>query len=178
MEDFFITYQNKLLWTLGTFLVLWALRFIGLKTVRRIGRISNIVEARILLIFKYISIIYTFLGIGALTIIWGVNFRELGIIFSSVFAILGIALFASWSILSNVTSGVILFFFFPFKIGDRIKIMDKEITDEVDQNNTSGIFIIENITAFHVHLRNGNNEMMTYPNNMMLQKGVTLKNKR
>ncbi len=178
MEKFFITYQNELFWTLGTFLVLWVLRFIGNKTVRRIGRISNIVEARILLISKYISIIYAFLGIGTLTLIWGVNFRELGLLFSSVFAVLGIALFASWSILSNVTSGVILFFFFPFKIGDRIKIMDKEIVDDVDKNNGSGIFVIVNISAFHVHLKNSKNELMTYPNNMMLQKGVVLKNNR
>ncbi|MGB5370458.1 MAG: mechanosensitive ion channel domain-containing protein, partial [Flavobacteriaceae bacterium] len=73
-------------------------------------------------------------------------------------------------ILSNVTSGVILFFSFPFKIGDQIKIMDKDILDKLEPDET--IFVIEDIKAFHVHLRSANGEIMTYPNNLMLQKAV------
>ncbi len=172
MENFILTNQNELLLTLATIVVILLLKFIGNKTVKRIGRISHIVEARILLITKYVSILLTFFGIGALAFIWGVNFRELGLLFSSIFAVVGIALFASWSILSNVTSGVILFFFFPFKIGDRVKVMDKEIVDDVDKGY--GVFVIENIKSFHVLLRNSEGELLTYPNNLMLQKGVTL----
>ena len=44
-------------------------------------------------------------------------------------------------------AGIILYFSFPFKIGDRIKIMDKEMEYE-------GNYIIEDIRAFHIHLRN------------------------
>jgi small-conductance mechanosensitive channel len=172
MENFILTNQNELLLTLATIVVILLLKFIGNKTVKRIGRVSHIVEARILLITKYVSILLTFFGIGALAFIWGVNFRELGLLFSSIFAVVGIALFASWSILSNVTSGVILFFFFPFKIGDRVKVMDKEIIDGTDKGY--GVFVIENIKSFHVLLRNSEGELLTYPNNMMLQKGVTL----
>ena len=79
-------------------------------------------------------------------LIWGVNLKEIGLIFSSLFAVLGVALFAIWSILSNVTAGIILFLNFPFKIGDRIKILDKEI--EYDGN-----YLIEDIRAYHIHLR-------------------------
>ena len=172
MENFITAYPNELLRTLITVITLILLRFIGNKTVRRIGRINNIVEARTLLVTKYVSIVLTFLGISAITFIWGVNFKEIGLLFSSVFAVTGIALFASWSILSNVTAGVILFFTFPFKIGDHIRIMDKEII--VDGNEGSGIFLIEDIKAFHVHLRNSHGELVTYPNNLMLQKAVAL----
>lgn len=174
MEDFIADNQSQLLATLVTVIVLLILKFLGNKTVKKIGRLSNIVEARTLLITKYVSIVLTFLGIGALTFIWGVDYRELGVFFSSVFAVIGVALFAQWSILSNITSGVILFFSFPFKIGDRIRIMDKEIVDLEDHVN--GIFVIEDIKAFHVHLRKGNGELLTYPNNLMLQKAVTLIN--
>jgi small-conductance mechanosensitive channel len=117
------------------------------------------------LVLKYFSFAFTALTILALTLIWGVNFRELGILLSSVFAVIGVALFAQWSILSNITSGIILFFSFPFKIGDRIQIMDKEI-------DTSGTYIIEDIKAYHIHLRKENGELLTYPNNLMLQKAV------
>jgi len=135
--------------------------------IRKIGKISDIVEARTLLITKYVSVLLTFLGVGALTFIWGVNFKDLGLLFSSIFAVIGVALFASWSILSNITAGVILFFSFPFKIGDRVKILDKDIESEEP-------YLIEDIKAFHVNLRKDNGELLVYPNNLMIQKAVTL----
>lgn len=172
MEELFITNQKELLWTLTAILVLLLLKFVTNKSIKRIGRISNLFEGRILLITRYASILLSFLGIIVISVIWSVDYQELGLLFSSVFAIAGVALFASWSILSNITAGVILFFFFPFKIGDRIKIMDKEISETSDEKHE--IFRIENIKAFHVHLRNVKGQLLTYPNNMMLQKGVTL----
>ena len=84
---------------------------------------------------------------------------------SSVFAVIGIGFFAQWSILSNITSGVIMFFTFPYKIGDYIKIHDKEFPYEG---------MIEDIKSFHVMVRTKDNELITYPNSMMLQKGVTV----
>ena len=62
---------------------------------------------------------------------------------------------------------MILFFSLPFKIGDRIRIVDKEF----EGNN---VFLIEDIRAYHVHLRNSESELVTYPNNLFLQKAVTL----
>ncbi|NNE78308.1 MAG: mechanosensitive ion channel, partial [Pricia sp.] len=127
----------------------------------------DIVEARTLLITKYVSILLTLLGFGIISFIWGVNFRDVGLVFSSVFAVIGVALFAQWSIISNVTAGVILFFSFPFKIGDRVRILDKDIESEEP-------YRIEDIRAFHVSLRKKNGELLVYPNNLMMQKAVTL----
>ena len=172
MKAFFFVHQSELLWTLIAIFFILFTRFVAQKTIRRIGRINNFVEARTKLISKYVSILLSILGVGATIFIWGVNFSELGLLFSSVFTIMGVALFAQWSILSNVTSGVILFFTFPFKIGDQIRILDKEITDI--ENKTNNIYIIEDIKAFHLLLRGNNGELLTYPNNMMLQKAVAL----
>lgn len=58
-----------------------------------------------------------------------------------------------------------MFFNFPYKVGDKIKIHD------VDFPITA---IIEDIRAFHLHLRLDNGNLVTYPNNLMLQKAVTL----
>ena len=49
---------------------------------------------------------------------------------------MGVAMFAQWSILSNITSGIILFFSFPFKIGDLILIHDKDFPIEADRKST------------------------------------------
>ncbi|PHQ61899.1 MAG: mechanosensitive ion channel protein MscS [Maribacter sp.] len=167
METFITDRQNELFATVLTLGILLISKFIITKTVRRVGEISNIVEARTLLITKYVSIMLTLLGVGAFAFIWSINFKDLGLLFSSVFTVMGIALFASWSILSNVTAGVILFFSFPFKIGDRIRISDKDIEAE-------GPYRIEDIKAFHVNLRKDNGELLVYPNNLMIQKAITL----
>lgn len=171
MEQFLYEYKFELFFTLTTIIILSILKLIGNTTINRVGRKSKIVEARVRLITKYVTIVLVFIGITSITFIWGVNFYELGILFSSIFTILGVALFANWSILSNVTAGVILFFGFPFKIGDKVKIMDKDISNDAASNST---YIIEDIKAFHVFLRRENNELITYPNNLMLQKAITL----
>ena len=175
MEEFIVANKTELLWTTITVMALIIIRFIGHKAVRRIGRISDIVEARTTLISKYISALMVFLGIGVMTFIWGVNFNQLGVLFSSVFAVIGVALFAQWSILSNITAGVILFFSFPFKIGDQIKIMDKEMIEHQDEGLV--VFVIEDIKAFHMLLKNGRGDLMTYPNNLLLQKAISLVNR-
>ncbi|MCK0189062.1 mechanosensitive ion channel domain-containing protein [Arenibacter sp. F20364] len=168
MGTFFFEYKNQLLGTGICLLVLLILKYLGTKAIKKVGKISDINEVRTRLIIKYSTIGLTTFGIVALILIWGVDIKEIGLVFSSVFAVIGVALFAQWSILSNITAGVILFFSFPFKIGDKIKIMDKEIElpDEV--------YLIEDIRAFHIHLRRRNGELFTYPNNMMLMKAVAL----
>jgi len=172
MEEFFSTYHKELLSTGLTLTVLFLLRFLSKTTIKRIGRLSNIAKARTKLITKFVMLGLSFLTIGVLVFIWGVNFREIGLLFSSVFAVIGVALFAQWSILSNITAGVILFFAFPFKIGDHIRIFDKEAIVAAD--NEPDVFIIEDIKAFHVRLRSSKGNLVTYPNSLMLQKAITL----
>jgi small-conductance mechanosensitive channel len=165
MEDFFIRNYNEIISTGITLVVVIIIKFITNKTIKKVGSISDLNEARTRLVMKYFSFGFTAITIIILILIWGVNIKELSLILSSVFAVIGVAMFAQWSILSNVTAGIILFFSFPFKIGDRIQIMDKEI-------ETSGSYIIEDIRAYHIHLRKENGELLTYPNNLMLQKAV------
>lgn len=167
MNDLFTTYQREILGTLLTLGILFTTRFISIKAIRKVGRISDLNEVRTRLIIKYVVVGHLLLMVSALALIWGVNIRELGLILSSVFAVIGVALFASWSILSNMTAGVILFFSLPYKIGDRIRIYDKDLGEENE-------FTIEDIRGFHVHLRDAEGELITYPNNLFMQKAVSL----
>ncbi|MDM9632186.1 mechanosensitive ion channel domain-containing protein [Robiginitalea aurantiaca] len=167
MKEVLSIYQTEILTTLLAIGALTITRYLSIKAIKKVGRLSDLNDIRTRLIIKYVAIGHGLLMISALLLIWGLNFREVGLVLSSVFAVIGVALFASWSILSNITAGVILFFSLPFKIGDRIRILDKEL----EGNNE---FLIEDIRAYHVHLRNSNAELVTYPNNLFLQKAVTV----
>ena len=66
-----------------------------------------------------------------LIVLWGVDTKNIFLTLSSVFAVVGIALFAQWSVLSNITAGVILFFSSAYRIGNYIKILDKDLPVEI-----------------------------------------------
>lgn len=141
------------------------IRFLGKITIKKIGQKSNINEARVKLISRYytVTLFLVFMFVEAFVV--GTDVKDISVMFSSVFAVIGIGLFAIWSILSNVTSGIIMFFSFPYKVGDKIKIHDKDYPIEA---------VIEDIRAFQLHLRVENGDLVTYPNNLILQKAVTL----
>lgn len=141
------------------------LRWILVLIVRRYSKKSERVEHRTGLIVKYVDFAIIFLIIFGLTLIWGVEITDVGWVMSSVFAVIGIGFFAQWSILSNITSGIIMFFTFPYKIGDYIIIHDKEY----DFEGT-----IDDIKGFHTVIKTKSGEIITYPNSLMLQKGVTV----
>ncbi|MFI1770535.1 mechanosensitive ion channel domain-containing protein [Thalassobellus citreus] len=165
MNTFFDTYQDELIISSIVLLSLFILKFITNFAITRVARKNGINEARIRLIRRYVTVTFLFIAIIIEAFVFGAEFKELAVVFSSVFAVLGLALFAVWSILSNVTSGIILFFNFPYKVGDKVEIHDKDFPVTA---------IIEDIRAFQLHLRLENGDLVTYPNNLMLQKAVTL----
>ena len=165
MTTILSNYQDKIIYTATLLIILFIIRAIIVITVKKIGRKSGTTEARAGLIGRYATVTLVLLAILIEAFILGAQTRDITLIFSSVFAVIGIALFAIWSILSNITSGVIMFFSFPYKVGDKIKIHDKDYPVEA---------IIEDIRAFQLILRDDNVNLVTYPNNLILQKAVTL----
>lgn len=165
LETLFFQYESQIIWTAIVVFLILLLRFTLKQSAKRIAKRDELNFVRTRLIFKYINVLVFFIAVFGLLLIWGVKIRELALVFSSVFAVLGLALFAIWSVLSNITSGIIMFFSFPYKLGDKIKIHDKDFPIEG---------IIEDIKAFQLHLRTDEDELVTYPNNLILQKPVTL----
>jgi len=162
---FFNDFTREVIAT-GILLVLvMLLRVIVSKLVRRYAKSSQIMERRTKLVIKYIHLLINILAAFTLIIIWGVETKDIFIALSSITTVVGVAMFAQWSILSNITSGIILFFSFPFRIGDVILIHDKDFPIEAK---------IEDIRAFHVYLKSKNDEMIVYPNNLLLQKGISI----
>lgn len=165
MKTFFNTYQSELINSLIVLFAFFVAYIITTAIVRKIGKSKSKNKGRIKLVGRYISVILLIVACLVEAFILGVQLNDIVVLFSSIFAILGITLFANWSILSNVTSGIIMFFSFPYKIGDKIHIHDKDY--EI-------IAIIEDIRSFQIHLRKDNGELVTYPNSLILQKAVSL----
>ena len=165
MENFFLQYKSELIYTGILLVVFLIIKYLVKIAIIKIGNRSNINEARINLMNRYVTVFLLLIASLIISFIFGADADDLAVVFSSVFAVIGIALFAIWSILSNVTSGVIMFFSFPYKIGDKIKIHDKDYPIEA---------IIEDIRAFQLHLKLDDGNLVTYPNNLILQKAVTL----
>ncbi len=162
---FFENHQEEFIITGFVLLFLLIVRFILTALITKISRKNGINLARIHLINRYVSVTLLLIGLIIIPFVFGTEAHDLVVLFSSIFAVIGIGLFAIWSILSNITSGIIMFFSFPYKVGDKIQIHDKDFPLEG---------IIEDIRAFQLHLRLDNGDLVTYPNNLMLQKAVTL----
>ncbi|MBT8266223.1 MAG: mechanosensitive ion channel family protein [Bacteroidia bacterium] len=165
MLKFINTHQEELITSLIVLVVLILAYHVFKFSINKIGKKNDINIQRSNLISRYVGFTLFFIGLLIEAFVFGADFGDIGLVFSSVFAVIGIALFAIWSILSNITSGVIMFFSFPYKVGDKIKIHDKDFPIEA---------IVEDIRAFHLHLRLDNGDLVTYPNNLILQKAVTL----
>ena len=162
---FFESHFKVIISSIILLIVLLIIRYVAIILVKKIGKKSGINVARIQLIQRYTTVTLFLIGLLFLSFILGAKPQDLALVFSSVFAVIGIGLFAIWSILSNITSGVIMFFSFPYKVGDKISIHDKDFPLEA---------VIEDIRAFQLHLRLDNGNLVTYPNNLILQKAVTL----
>ncbi|GAA6135339.1 mechanosensitive ion channel family protein [Oceaniserpentilla sp. 4NH20-0058] len=131
--------------------------------IERHGQKRQVSNERIFYIQKIIKLI-GFIGLLlAAGLVFGFNYAEFSLIVSSIFAVVGIALFAQWSILSNVTASLIIFFFFPYRVGDHIRI-----TDEKELLEGS---IVE-ITLFHIIIKRVEGDLLTYPNSLVFQKAI------
>ena len=162
---FFTDFTKEVIATGIVLMLIVVLRFIIARLVRRYAKSSSIIEQRTNLVIKYIHLLINILATIALIVIWGVKRDDIFLTLSSIATVVGVAMFAQWSILSNITSGVILFFSFPFKIGDVIKVHDKDFPIEAE---------IIDINAFHTLLQTKSGEQITYPNNLLLQKGISI----
>lgn len=140
-------------------------RLLSSKIIVKSGRIIQMPETRILQVRQIVNIIINILFLFCLTIIWGVQPDNIILGFSSMFAVIGVAFFAQWSILSNITAGIIMFFSAPFRVGDRIQFLDKDIPT---------VAVIVNIQTFYTHVRTEDNQLIVIPNNLFLQKVVSV----
>jgi len=91
--------------------------------------------------------------------IWGFDFKGLLTLSASILAITGVAMFASWSVLSNVTAFFLLLANKSYRRGDFVRVINLD-------NYVEGY--ISEINLFHTKLISENREIIIYPNNLLL----------
>ena len=158
-----MTTETQIILTAALFGAMFAMMYLTRLSLRKFTLLRSIDANRrkVILNLIYFSIyIVTFILLG---IIWGVNMNQLTLFVSSVLAVLGVGFFAQWSILSNLTSSMILFFNHPVRIGDRIRILDKDFDLTGEVTDISGFF-------FFMTTDKGGH--ITLPNNLVIQKGI------
>jgi small-conductance mechanosensitive channel len=114
-------------------------------------------------IINLFSLIFMVIGLAA---IWNIDRSQLMVFITSLITVLGIAFFAQWSILANITSSLILFFNHPVKIGQRICVLDKEYEIE-------GKLI--DISFYFLYIKTDVDELITIPTSVALQKTIVIK---
>ena len=82
--------------------------------IRRYARRKGINEKRTALVNKLTTLLFLVTLIIAEAITWGVEISGIYIFATSFFTMVAIGFFATWSVLSNVTSSILIFFMFPY----------------------------------------------------------------
>lgn len=165
--EIFREYLPQIIASVALLLLTYLSKYLYRKLVRKYGSKKFRSEVRISQITRLIGICVNLTCAIILMIIWGVQPQNILVALSSIFAVIGVALFAQWSILSNITAGIIMFFSTPFRIGDEIEIMDKDFPINA---------VIENALTFVIHLRTDQGQLVILSNSQFLQKTVVLKN--
>jgi small-conductance mechanosensitive channel len=153
----------ELLLSIALVLIYYITKELARKVIYKHAYRNDLAPGRSIYIMKFFTFFLSALLWIGLFAVWNLQAKSLFVYFGAFFTVAGVALFAQWSILSNITASVILFFSFPFKIGSKIEIMD-------DKNSVTGI--VEDITFFVIQIRTTNGNMVSYPNNLAIQKGI------
>lgn len=155
--------QFKILESVIILVIGFLIRLLITNSLKKIQMKFGFQQARIIVTNKIVSVLIYITVIVVVAFIWGVDEKQLLIYVSSFLTILGIAFFAQWSILSNITAGLILFVNYPVKIGDTITVLEKD-------NNITGKIL--DIGAFFITLKTPEDELITLPNTVILQKNI------
>lgn len=158
-------YYTKIIESVVVIAVFLAIRIVVHKLINQTIIDRVVQKSRTQLIRKAINFILLIVSLIFLMVIWGVKQSELVVFIGSILTIVGVAFFAQWSLLSNITSSIIIFFGHSVKIGDVISIMetkDYEIHGEV-----------LNIGLFFTKIKLlGTEDEITLPNNIFILKTI------
>jgi len=165
-------YEIKIIETIIIILVFSVMKLLTKRIIKKVGTKFNYQSGRMKITNKIVDVLLLIIVTVVLMIIWGVDQSELLIFLSTVLTILGVAFFAQWSIISNITSTLIIFFNHPIKIGDSLTIMDKDYPVEGTLSDIGIFFII---------IKTKDGKKITIPSSVFMQKMIkkedTMQNK-
>lgn len=131
------------------------------KFITKYGKQRQIPRSQRIKLARLSKFILGILCILLLIMVWGLNMKDLWLVSSVILGFIGVAVFAVWSLLSNVLAAYILFFSEPFQIGDLIILKDGD-------NSIKGE--VMHMTTFYVKLKLEDGGLANIPNNITFQK--------
>ncbi len=115
-----------------------------------------------------LKIILAFVMLCLVLVFWGIELRGLLVLGSSLFAMLGVALFAAWSLLSNLTSFLLMFIQNDCRVGYWVRVID-------GANFVEGRIV--EMGLMNVVLEHVDGHRVIYPNNLFVTRPVMVLNK-
>lgn len=161
-----VKYELQIMESVIVVLAFFVLRYLIYMAINRATVRFEYQQPRMKMVKKVINIILTLIAVIFLIIIYGVDQSELFLFLSSFLTVVGIGFFAQWSILSNISATVILFFSHKIKIGDEIMLHEK---DSLVAGRVS------DIGAFFIVIVTLENEQIIIPSNLVMQKAFKKK---
>ncbi|WOI38125.1 mechanosensitive ion channel family protein [Alteromonas sp. CI.11.F.A3] len=110
-------------------------------------------------------VIVATVSLALLLLAWGIDFSGLLVLSTSIITVTGVALFASWSLISNITAYFILLTNVAYRRGNFIRILDGD-------NFIEGY--IADLGPFSTRLVTSERETLMYPNNLILTRPVLI----
>ena len=162
-----LNYENeKIIFSFAVLFVVFVLRKIMISLAKKVAENNNYIHKRKQDIIKITNILSFLVFVILEFSVWGVHHKDLVIFVSSVFTVIGVAFVAQWSILSNITSGLVMFFAGVIKCGDSIRILDKD-------NPIKGT--VENVGIFYTRILSEERQYLI-PNSQLIQKVIVTGN--
>lgn len=126
--------------------------FRQMKAYRRDRQYQSIMRK----ILKYAFVLVLFILI---VITFGYDLTNIGIAIGGILGLVAIGFVATWSILSNIVSTLLILAIRPYEIDDYIKVLPDNVEGYVDE-----------INLFFTILKDKKNQYTHIPNNLMFQK--------
>jgi small-conductance mechanosensitive channel len=118
---------------------------------------------------RAVQLFTTITAITLITGVWGFKQNEIALFASTILTALGIAFFAQWSLLANITSSILIFFNHPVKLGDYVKVLHKDYHYEGE---------VTEMDYFFVHIKTIDNEIITIPNSHFFEKSFSVSERK
>lgn len=166
MMQYIKLYETQVAITAAILFICLVIYRLGRYVVVSFGKKHNIRHSRQLKLSRFIY--YSALLLAAISVVtvWGIKLTSIWVLTTSVAGFLGVAMFASWSLLSSILAAFVLFFTTPFRIGDSVSFRDNDVT-------VSGTVV--DMTLFYVFIETEDRSRVAVPNNIILQKAVTIR---
>lgn len=159
-------FEKQILETVILFGVAIIIKLLVRKSIRQLLQKIDFEIKQHQLTKRIVNLFLSLFVLTALAGIWNIEREQLLVFLTSVITVVGIGFFAQWSILSNITASLILFFYHPLKIGQRIHVLDKEYNIEGE---------LTDISFFFMYIKNDDGHLITIPTSVVLQKTIVTK---